>query len=272
MKLHNLIASASLLLSFLHNNAMYSSSSLLLNRYAELTEDEFKSLPTDQFETLPGEGFSSIEKDFEKKFGYSIPSNPDDYKQINFEKSLTNNKIFGHLKISFTQKNVTFEKTKTEKIKQEQLKRINHNKKIKAQKKQEKIKREQEKKAIDQRIIKERKKESALKNAQKNNMRQQLTQQQPTPQPQQTNYLQQKLTIKRKLMKQYNCQTEAQLKTFFAQQCSDDEPSCMGDYINKYAAFHYDSETNSLFFFIGEEELAAFDYFCENVTQCSCNL
>lgn len=199
---------------------------LSLDQIAKLTEEKFGKLPADQFESLPEENFIIIEQSFKQKFGYNVPTHPDDYKKTTVEAFFTN--IFVPLNNSSTTaksstKLPTAQQQLEEKIENERFKRMMIEKNKKAQKEQEKRRREQEKTRNEQRILAAHKKEHTLQIAQKRMM----PKQSPQQHHQQKNPLTQKRAIKSNLIKQYNCQTEKQLKDLLFQECSDEFP-CMG--------------------------------------------
>jgi hypothetical protein len=105
---------------------------------------------------------------------------------------------------------------------------------------------------IRDQIIEAQKKERAAKAAQKKPILKQ-------PEPGAINHLAQRLTIKRNLIKEKKCQTEAQLKKKLRSKCRGNP--CCGEYINSHTVWHYEKKTNTLEIFIGDE---TDNYFCQD--------
>jgi hypothetical protein len=77
VKPNNIILVASALLSFCLNNAM----------------ESVLDITSDNYETIPTEEFITIEENFQKRFGYSIPTKEDDYTKTSFKKFIKHNPI-----------------------------------------------------------------------------------------------------------------------------------------------------------------------------------
>lgn len=252
------------------------------NREILILETEcFLDITSDLYETVPAEGLIAIEENFQKKFGYPIPTSANDYKKTDFKTYISNSNILNSkaelicqpspwsiTKITYKvleyikdqeheKKAMALEK----KVAQEKLRRemeaenkrlIEKNKEREKRGQEKKIKKGKAKKAAQleekkQRIIEAQKRDLAAKNVQKK-----IKFKQPVQLPEKT-IVTQKRAIKSKLIKTNKCQTEAQLKTFLSNICLDEDRPCTGDILGPNAAFHYDQKTNELVILIGDE-------------------
>jgi|GEM_PF-5460374 hypothetical protein len=251
MKLNNIILIASALLPLCTSNAMESPATIA------------KSY--DNYQALMLEGFILIEEDFQRKFGYPIPTKSDDYNKTDFETFINRSTIFNPQKKSSNQITTTVNES-LQSLKQENNEKINTKEKLcrdtvannkqlhKIKQELEQTRKEKQKKIKDleramqkQRIIEAQKKERIIKAEQKKEINTRGTQ------CSEKSYLAQKRAITSKLIRTHNCQTAAQLKKIFHRICSDENVSCMGDFINSNAAYHYNKKTNELIVLIGEE-------------------
>ena len=250
-----------------------------------LETESFLDITSDEYETMPTENFITIEENFQKSFGYSIPTRTDDYKKTSFKEFRKNNNVLN------TQEQLPTQKPFTEKMRiiidtsLPFFKQEEHEKKIAAEKlrqEQEAVKEkllreginrtkeliETRKKLINElnkqkKIIEHEEKKQRIINAQKREqtrkeMQKKANPQQSSRQQKPENHLAQTRNAKKKVIQYFKCQTEKQVKELLLQECSPDYP-CTGAMINKDTAFHYNSKTNTLDILIGKEQIENFD-------------